>query len=427
MLQKINHVISLLTKPSYYLFFLSIFFIHLPSVYVLPIKSTLFTSHFITRLVFVAVAVIYAQQFPKAFPKKPILFVILLWFASQSISIITASNISSFLSQYKDVVFAPIIFISTYVITEKRNIIPIIITLLISTLANVIFQVILYFNPFTVLQYIQNIIYQKYLDYFEYQFNRSRFFGDTFDEVLIPFVLFLGFKSKKGILQLLFLCLAGLIFFITFVSNWRTKTVILAFATFCSLFILRQYLKKYLLLFLGIVAICIVLANYLSLHTVGKNVLDRIYFDGEFEYSTVINRFQYWQEAIEIGNSSPIIGVGLGNYYDNLSFRTQNEAKSSASATGKSFIARDDPHNIIVSTYATTGTFGLISLILLLSYFLLTDILFLRTSIYLQLFIVSFWSLFLFSLFNPSYHYAYISLYWFLRGVIEKLKVVEVS
>ncbi|OGH16139.1 MAG: hypothetical protein A3C30_02905 [Candidatus Levybacteria bacterium RIFCSPHIGHO2_02_FULL_40_18] len=84
-------------------------------------------------------------------------------------------------------------------------------------------------------------------------------------------------------------------------------------------------------------------------------------------------------------------------------------------------LAAKDPHNVFASTFAETGFLGLGSLVLLLLYFLQKDIGIMKSSNDLsKTFVVSFWTLFVFALLNPSSSIIYQTLFWLLRALIEK-------
>ena len=101
--------------------------------------------------------------------------------------------------------------------------------LLASSLINILFQLITYFFPHITFNYISPFFYEKYLHFFEYQFNRNRFFGDSFDEIMIPLIILYLIQEKKFINKLFYILFTILIIFVTLISNWRTKAVIFIF------------------------------------------------------------------------------------------------------------------------------------------------------------------------------------------------------
>ena len=62
----------------------------------------------------------------------------------------------------------------------------------------------------------------------------------------------------------------------------------------------------------------IAVSSFLSSGVIKTSVLTRFLFEEE-ETKTITSRVSYWKDALEIGLRSPFVGVGLGNYFDNLS------------------------------------------------------------------------------------------------------------
>ncbi len=192
----------------------------------------------------------------------------------------------------------------------------------------------------------------------------------------------------------------------------------LGFALAGSILIFKNNIKKYFI-FLLIVPIVF----YLLYSVQGYTVLDRFLLQNQSDISTVTSRIQRWEMAFEMGLSSPVIGVGLGNYYDYLPLQYQK------SYSGYSFIreeynaAATDTHDIFFQIFAETGILGLGTFVALLFYFIKKDFRLLRqnNAELSKALVVSFWTLFIYSLFNPSLTtITYPSLFWLLRVIIEK-------
>jgi len=96
---------------------------------------------------------------------------------------------------------------------------------------------------------------------------------------------------------------------------------------------------------------------------------------------------------------------------------------SAADSYSERAILIDDPHNLFFSAYANTGFLGLSTLLILIVYFLLTDIMiFNKNEDVLKGYILVFWSVFIYALFNPWMYFQFFGLFWILRGIIEKNK-----
>jgi len=158
----------------------------------------------------------------------------------------------------------------------------------------------------------------------------------------------------------------------------------------------------------------------LSIRYIGYNSLDRLISPDVADYTSLDTRQYFGAKSIEMFLSSPITGVGLGNYYDNLPssdkisqsiFQWQNNLK---------IISFNHPHNIFFATIAETGIMGLVTFVSLIIYFFISDCYMIKSQVskLYKSFILSFWCLFIYSLLNPSNTFSYLTQFWFLRGII---------
>jgi len=263
-----------------------------------------------------------------------------------------------------------------------------------------------------------------YLKFFSYQYMRGRLFGDSFTETLFPFVALFLLRSKNKVVQIILLTIITIVFIITVLfSGWRTKLIIYLFTLIGTFFVLLPRMR---ITILTVVISLVVLFSVSTAFRLRGNMtsLDRLLGqDIEGQQSQINNsRIVFLKEAIDIGLSSPLIGVGLGNYYEHLSHSSQLAKKSYSSAQmNHSFIIIDDPHNLFFSSFANTGTVGFIALFLLIMQFAIRDIALWRyTAVELKLYMISFWGVFIFAFFNPWMYFQTFSWFWILRGIIEK-------
>jgi O-antigen ligase len=413
---------------------LIVFFIRLPPIFLIRISpfNSIFMTHNIARFLIIVVfivAFLTRYKHPQSSLDKKLCFLLGLFFLSQSISVLYAQNIGSFFTVYKDLILSIMLFFSLFFIVEKDNQMVFLRTLVLATAINISFQMLAYFHPSFISDYLKGFFNERYWDFFTYQTNRGRFFGEFFDEVSLPFIFYFLTSAKKSSNKLILNLFICAIFFITFVSSWRSKSILLLFAFIGSIIIYFKQMKRILIFQILMLYILLTFANFISLEKVGQNILDRFIFTDYQEVRIVKSRFTYLIEALNMGLESPLFGVGLGNYYDNLSVSSKMENQSPGYYLSRKFIVIDDPHNIFISTFATTGFFGLFSLILLILYFLYHDTIRFLTSnqLLLKASMVSFWSLFVYALFNPWMYFAYLMFFMFLRGYIEKLSVLYKS
>lgn len=410
--------------------FIILFFIRIPSVYLLPIKLQFFTSHFFIKIailfsVLILILKVKGRIYFKYYRKfLPIHFFLI----TQSLSIIDTVNLRNFFLVYEDVVFSILGYFVILSFVDKKNIKLVIDFIILATTINLLLNGFIYFFP-NYLPYITEFVYSKSQQIFLYQYKRRRFFGDSFDELIIPFFLIYLLLHKKKVHY--FFSFTSLIFmtvFFSVISNWRTKALITIFVFFTSIFLSFKKFKfiSSLLIFLFLVVVFI--SHKFSLgYSNSNNVIIRLLFNQREESKSIKTRFFYWKEAYNIGLSHPFFGVGLGNYYDNLSQKSKEENKNTYVDRYRSFIVIDDPHNVFLSIFATSGFLGLISFLILILHFLISDFktIFYKKEFFLgKLIITSFWGLFLYGLFNPCFYFSYVMFFWILRGLIEKINLL---
>ena len=410
------------------LFTFVVFLVRLPNIYLLPFKTSLFLTNNIVRLLVLSILAINLYLYKRrAFANFHGLGfkLVAFYFFTQSLSVIYAYNLNSFLLVYKDLLFALLLFIIVAQITNNKNLNFFLKIIILVTFFNILFQILFYLFPSVIYPFILFFFNEKYLQFFNFQSGRNRFFGDSLDEAFIPLIMWMFMRERAFMKKILLLLLVIGIIFIAFISNWRTKILILLFSLGVSAIMYFKYVKKYLFLFILLILLTTFLSSSFSLYTVKTNIIDRLIFNDTIETKIINSRINYWKDAIEIGLSSPIIGVGLGNYYDNLSEKSKQANTNQNINRRDSFITIDDPHNLFISTFASTGFLGLISLILLLGHFFITDVVvYIKKQALPQTLIIIFWSLFIFALFNPWMYFSYLMPFWLLRGFIEKYKIM---
>jgi len=406
-------------------YFLSIFLIGLPPVFFL---FSYINTHSIAKLIWLFSFLILGfksyQKGIKLDISKTFLLLFLFYFITHSLSIIPAVNGGAFLEGYEDFFFSSIFFIlSAFVIKGAKDIKKILVIFFIVAFMNAGFQTVIYFYPhlFTGLGGI--FLHEGYLELILINIQRQRLYMEIYDETLIPIIFyFLTKRKNREVLTPLFL----LIGFFSFVSNFRTRFLMLVMALAGSVIVFLKEIKKYFLVLFAVGFLFFSLYSIL-LQSTGFTVIQRVFLEDEYEdVSTVSSRINRWKKSVEIGLSSPLLGVGLGNYYDYL----DSSMKQTISLFGhqeKEFeIAAHDPHNILFKTFAETGILGLMSLIMLLMYFLRKDFNVLKSDNNLsKAFVVSFWILFSHALFNPTATTKYQVLFWLFRILIEKASSIR--
>ncbi len=405
-----------------FLFLLAIFLFKIPSFYIIPtVHNSLLTSQVLARLILVGIFLYfpirnYLTQI-ESFADKKIrvtLIFILLLFSLQSLSILYTGNTLGFLTRYKDIVIGYMAFFIFYYF--HREVKSIIAVLLLSALANSMYQILIVFAQ-DIFQSIGSFfIYEKQFELSIINFERGRVFSDSYDEFLIPILLLPHIKVYKRQLSLF---LFSLISFLSFISNWRIRVLMATLALVGSGFFLLKKsantIAGYVLLFFFTGILVTVFAQY----TIGFSFLDRFLLQNKYrDVETLTFRVTQFQQGLEIGGSTPL-GAGLGNYYDNLSTSEQTIFTSSVLQQREVRYVREYIHNIFFLMIAESGFWSLLVFLILLYVFVKNDLKILKgKTLEKKALVVSYWTLFVYSLFNPPVPGTYQILFWGLRGLL---------
>lgn len=430
MIEKIIRSFTFFYKYSDLILLLIIIILRLPPLVFLGFQSVFFNSHSLGRylLIFLLIIVLIKR---KKKPKTMLLILSLLFLVVKSLSIIKAVSLSGFFYIYKDFIWGIIfLFVSFNLINKKVQVRRIVNVLIITLFINLIFQTIIYFRSDFYINVLSNFLYSKYFENFLIHFNRGRYFVDMlFDVSLLPILVFFTLKGINFFKRIFFIVLIFISLFYSLVSGFRIQFI----GGFLSLFLTFLFIKEARKIIINILLLFFILLPI----TYSKNILninirfltlERFSFVETQAVSSIFSRFDFWDQGLKMGLSSPIIGVGLGNYYD---YYTQKPIflLSLFSPKNKLFeVTAFHPHNIFFATFSETGFLGLFSLILLLIYFIKTDYQCIKNNkaIFLRILIINFWSLFLFSLVMPDNIIQYIILFWLFRVLIEKTQKLRV-
>lgn len=412
-------------KINFIIFCLVVLGLRLPPFYLLPVRNVLFTSHslarFLLMLLFMFTGWLLYEK--KLFFKidYKLTVVLLFFFFTQSISILSAVNISSFLLVYKDVVAGILIFILSMIILDSSEKINTIIKILfVSIIIGVLYNSMVYFFPEFFLSFSKSILYDKYLEMVEINIKRHRFFSDVYDAGLIPLLFYCFYSYKKSLVRIVSFLAIGMISFNSFLSNFRGQLLIVFLGLISCHFLFLRKVKVYLLQLVFIIFFLYV--GYIASNSwLGFNLADRFMLSTKEDVHSIKSRLWWSEISLEMAMSSPILGVGLGNFYDNLSFSDRPKKLYNDWRQKLSEISAIHPHNILSGTLAETGFLGLFSQLILMGYFLKSDIKFIKKELTMNLsIIICFWLIFLFSFINPQYTFSYLGLFWLLRGLVYK-------
>lgn len=407
----------------FYLFLISIFFFKIPNFYIFPFfKNVLFTSQAIARIIIVINFLLNTYlYFKKANPKflsfnnKLLINTVLILFIIQSLSIFSVINLEAFLSRFKDIFISLLFFILAGLYKEKIK--KIILVIFLGAFLNIIYQFILVFNSDFFVKVISNFIYEKHLNYVLANLDRNRIYIDTFDEAIIPF-LFLGFAVRKSFNNILAKIGVILITILSFLSNFRTRILMIIFSTTTSFFILIKGKNRKKIL----AVLLILLISFLFSNAIPSNIRQFYRFNDieeTLDTTTIVTRLDQVKIAFDMGKIG-LFGVGLGNYFDNIpGILKSKDLILSESTKFVKLGAEEYVHNIFGFIISESGYLGLATFMCMIYLFIKNDIfLFKKNNKYNKALIISFWTVFIYGLFNPIIPASYQVLFWTIRGLL---------
>ncbi len=412
-----------LQKILFFLFLAAIFFFKIPNFYFLPqIPSSFFTTQSAARAIILLLFVIKTGEMvmkrENVFKKresKRIVQLCLLLFLFQSISIIEAINMVAFLNRYKDVVVGLCsLFVFYY---YKRGSDKIITVFLYSVLFNAFFQFLILFDSQLFLATFSPILYKNYLGLLIANIDRGRIYVPTYDEMVVPF-LFLPQQAIHLKTKILPVIAFLTITFFALASNIRSSVLVFGLGLLGSLISYRKIALQKIILSIGFLLLISYFTNSLLVNFVGFSFYDRLTFQNQAEdVDTISQRGQQIEQSIAMANTS-IFGVGLGNYYDNVSMPKIIIAYSESRRT-EIRNAREYVHNIFGTLAAESGYVSLAVFIVIMLLFVKQDILtFKGKKTQNKAFVIAFWALFSWGLVNPPVSGTYQVLFWGIRGLL---------
>ncbi len=409
------------------LYYLSLVFIRLPP-FLLPFGIT---THIVFRIINVILIFYLFFRKETIIGKKPLIIFSLIYFVSQAISIFAALNLQIYLYFFERLVSVFLFFMLTmYFLKKHPNSKKTFIRIIYVTAAiNALIELTIFFNPQTV-DFFYHFIHKDVLDILVFNINRGRLFFESYGEIFIPVFLYaLFFEKKSNLNKTLLILLVIVVTLLAFWSNYRDRFLTAVFGFIGFIFVYAGEIKKIKFAKVILITACFFLAVIFGLiyinDKLGFSVINRLLLENQQDIETLYTREQLIGNAVAIGLTHPLIGVGLGNYYDHLPSSTKNKQYLLV-GDGKTFYSATllYPHNLFAQTFAETGILGIFSLLLLLGIFAKEDILTIRKNKSLKAsLVVSFWLLIFYAMFNPRSPLQYFSLFFMLRALIEAYSI----
>lgn len=363
--------------------------------------------------------------FDKVKIKTPRFFnvLIFLFFLTQSLSVIGAYNVQAFLSVYKDFIFGLLfLYLSIILINTKHKFSFFIKVMILSIFLNIALELMIFFRDDLVVYILQPFIYHRYWEVLEVNALRNRFFVDFYDAALIP-IFFYFAKDVKSYIYYFVGTLGSLaVFFLSLVSNFRSQLFMAGLSGFASILILFPK-KKITLILVGVLFAFFLLGQDTLPDYLGRTSLDRLLSPLQIDITTAMSRVNFWGESVNVAIASPFFGIGLGNFYD---YYPNKQVFGDFYQSRLNSITLTNPHNLYFAALAESGFTGLIAILALTVYLVVSDFKkFFKGDHKVKLLIASFWSLFSYSMIMPATTLQYLVLFWSLRALIINVKDIK--
>lgn len=403
-----------------YMFIIGVFLFLIPPFYLTPgINNAFLTSQAVARILIVVctifIFVFSSSNAPLNRYQKVVVLTLFLFFALQSLSIVSAVNIPAFLNRYKDIFIGMCTF---YLGFQFKQYIKLFIpAILIASAVNIIYQSFIFLYRENIVWFIREFVYSRHADLVEFNIDRGRIYTETFNEIFIPFLTFslLLLKNLKRKI-VIFSLFIGISYF-ALASNIRSRIIMYFLSLIPSLFIFKEYFGKKALLLIPVVIICGVVIDRIMVANYGVSYVDRLLMrDYSEDVLSIINRSSQLINSYTIANTE-LLGVGLGNYFDSINYSpslTFIPFYTTDSGGGQEYV-----HNIFGTTMAESGYISLSLFFLLIVLFVRSDIRSLKLKDpHKSMLVVAYWALFAYSLFNPPVSGSFLVLFWGIRGFL---------
>lgn len=434
-----NYIFKFIHKINFKTIYLTTFLLlNIPHYYILPFPyfflNTYFLAGILTGILFLYSLVLFFRQSSlKQFFSNKLSFLVIFVLLGQTLSIISTTHISAFLQSYSRILFGVIFFFITIVYVKKSNeswFRYISTIFLIATIINVVNELFIFFNFNLYFKFATLFLDPTQLNFIAINQTRGRLYLDTYIEIAVPILLLIVLTNTKkwSLLKITSLLLIILIGFLALVSGWRTRLIVFIISFFVgSIITLHPFdkFKKTIFIVISFFLISVLfIANNQMVQNYGFSSFTRLLLQNEEALNSITTRLSFYQRATDIFISSPIFGVGLGNYQ--YFSPTNNNASLSKEAKLQNDLLNLNPHNIFFELLAESGLLGVIPFSLLIYIFVKDDFEYFvsnkspyKYNKIIKLMILSFWMMFLFPMTGSEMSYRAYGLFFGLRGAIE--------
>jgi len=363
--------------------------------------------------------------------KNSLFIPILFYFIAMTASLLAAQNLEAAISDFATITFGLLFFYLAFsLISSKKQIYWFFATVLFSAILVSLIGFVAFLAPGFYKAVARNFVYEASFRLYLFNRERGRIFPLWDIELMIPFFLFLIFQKDK-ILKALGMMGGGLLSLMVFLTNFRYRFVAFVFGIIAYPFLNKRFLKFVPFLLLLI----IVFGAYLfwSERVLGVSIVSRFFLeDPQADLLPLQARVEMAWQSLEMFLSSPLLGVGLGNYFDNFSLRVGYAGPPLFyfGLPHEAFLVLvfenyKGPHNLFLSTLAETGIIGLVALLYLLKSLFNQDIVLFKRIKSIQstqvasVLIVSSWATILAAQFiNINTSLGALIFFWTVRGIL---------
>lgn len=348
----------------------------------------------------------------------------LIYITAASLSVIIAIDVSAYIKQLQNIIFHGMYFYVGYLLLSNKQYKKILFYYFFFVgICIIIFDMTFLIVGNQILTFINDFVQIEIMALFTHNSRMGRFNSYLTLDSFIP-IFFLTYyiskKQKKDILLLIFTVVLSSI--LSYTSLFRTRLLQGVFALLASLLVFFEEKKQLIATLLLIpITLSIVYGTTKLVAPSSTSIIERFFLtDSSLDIDTIEFRFTSLQTALELLSSSPIVGIGLGNYgaYINKLPGFSIEERLQKIHYEETL---NNPHSVFIEVVSETGLLGLLGYVGILCYFLYKDIPILLKSgdKYTSSIIVLAWTLFLYGIFNP-FNTVYIAgWFWFIRGYIQ--------
>jgi O-antigen ligase len=295
--------------------------LNLPSI--LHFRTILGSVKMIGGVTLIAVFVyqMIEKKFSLIFSSKSFI-PISLFLISQMLSVFTMTNVAYFINDFGILITGIMFFyLAYYCFSWKESTNLFIIYIYCLLIASVPILLVFVYKAAGVS--LISSIYPKYENsVFLHDLDRHRIFSIIDFEYFTPclvFALFYKFRNKLLVNKYLNIFVTSISMISIVLVNYRYRFLTFILGFILMYIYLKQYRRKILTLCLGTLSIifCIYLA--FSFVTSRNTIIDRFLMKSQTEdVDSVDRRFVMFRQALDLFTQAPILGVGTGNYKDNV-------------------------------------------------------------------------------------------------------------